>query len=438
MKFKLDALVKVFLFSAVIGVGISYWKIYFFHVVLFFLIVTFFYTRIANFKLKVEPPCTKFHYVFYFMFFWYLLSILWSLRVSYTLVFLFYIFCGLSIIFAMIFYMNSLARQEEIFRVLAAGFVIEIIVSLLEIFTKFRWPVSPFSFLTKYFGRDSLVLMYFRNHKHLNLDRLETVPTGFQWNPNNLAVVMLIIFPFFLFYPKWKVRLPGVISIIIIIFMTGSRGVLLSLIAVLVVYFSIYDLKKLLLFLGVGLICTFLLVTFVKTTRLEENKYVKKISQAYQAAHILLFETTDSLGSVGIRKRLTKNGIDALIDTKGLGVGGGASKAVQEMRGTVEGITSMHNFWIETLVEGGLVFFTVFVVWYVATLLKLFTISRTTNNTVMKYYADATLLSMIGFVPGAISASSVIYVLPMWLLYGFALVTINNNERLKNSVTVAF
>ena len=92
----------------------------------------------------------------------------------------------------------------------------------------------------------------------------------------------------------------------------------------------------------------------------------------------------------------------------------------------------MHNFWVEILVDGGVLFFLVFMAWYVFIIFKLYTIGIHTKHNKYKYYSQSLFLSMVSFLPGAISASSVIYELPMWILFGFSIANINNYKRYNN------
>ena len=163
-----------------------------------------------------------------------------------------------------------------------------------------------------------------------------------------------------------------------------------------------------------------------------ENGKVREIAYSFDALKTYIsFEDLDA-SSIGIRTQLMRNGISALKDTYGLGVGGGGSRAVQEEMGGVAGkITSMHNFWIEMLVDSGVVFTCVFVVWYITLLLANYRIYLSNTNEELTRYSGAVSLSLAGFSVGAVSASSVIYLLPMWLLFGFAVATINNYRRMR-------
>ena len=95
--------------------------------------------------------------------------------------------------------------------------------------------------------------------------------------------------------------------------------------------------------------------------------------------------------------------------------------ANQLMIGPVAGqFTSMHNFWIELLVEGGIVVALIMSLWLIAVTYNLFLISKQSTNEDLVYYGKSLFLSYIGFFPAAIAASSTIYFLPMWIMFGFS------------------
>lgn len=224
MTIKLETFIIFFLISAVIGVAISYSKLYLFHFALMLLIFALIKIKISNLKFKLPKLPTNLHYIFYFMFIWYLLSLFWSIKIEYTVIYLFYITCGIFIVLTLIYYIKNIEIQNKVFKILSIVFIIEIIFSLLEAFTSFRLPISPFSNYVTYFGREI---------KIGDLDNdiitfLMQSPTGFQWNPNNLALTFLIVSPFFLLHSNNWIKSLGVFSILILIIMSGSRGVFIS------------------------------------------------------------------------------------------------------------------------------------------------------------------------------------------------------------------
>ena len=100
------------------------------------------------------------------------------------------------------------------------------------------------------------------------------------------------------------------------------------------------------------------------------------------------------------------------------------------MIGAVDGrFTSMHNFWIELLVEGGVFVALLLLFWITNLIFKLFLMSKT-NSRKIKYYSESSLLSLIAFIPAAISASSTIYFFPMWIFFGFviSIISVFENE----------
>ena len=106
---------------------------------------------------------------------------------------------------------------------------------------------------------------------------------------------------------------------------------------------------------------------------------------------------------------------------------------MQERLGGVSnhGYLSMHNFWIEILVDAGVLFTLFFLLFYIKITYKLWRIGNHTKEITIKYYSQALSLSLPSFFIAAMSTSTAIYFLPMWLMFGFSIATINNYKRLK-------
>jgi teichuronic acid biosynthesis protein TuaE len=347
---------------------------------------------------------------------------------------MFYISCGLAIIITLIYYATDIKTQENVFNILSIVFIIEIILSLLESFTSFRLPVSPFSQYVTYFGRNIKI------YDEFNSDIISIIlqsPTGFQWNPNNLAVTMLIISPFFLLHSNNKIKYLGIISILTLIVTSGSKAVFISFVFMLFLYIVFLNKKRLIIFLSTLPLIIVLLLINLEGLKTNENEKIREIASSFDALILYFDDNTDNANSIGVRQQLIINGLAALKDSNYLGVGGGGSMVVQENYGDINGfnLTSMHNFWIEMLVESGVFFTIIFFMWYIYIIIKLYLIGIYTKHVQLKYHAQALFLAMSAFLLGAVSASSVIYLLPMWLMFGFAIATINNYERYKYETT---
>jgi teichuronic acid biosynthesis protein TuaE len=332
--------------------------------------------------------------------------------------------------------MKNIEIQNRIFRILSIVFIVEIIFSLLEAFTSFRLPISPFSNYIIYFGRNVDLSELSENVMSYILQS----PTGFQWNPNNLAITFLIIYPFFLLYKDKLIKFLGISSILVLIIMCGSRGVFIAFSFMVFVYMFFLSKKKFLIYFSVLPLSIILFIISFDNLKNSENDRIREIATAFDALSRYIFENNiNNNDSVGVRQQLIQNGLNALKESNYLGVGGGGSVAVQENLGGVAGkFTSMHNFWVEIFVDSGIIFTSIFVIWYIYILLKLYIIGIYTKNYTYRYYTQSLFLSMISFLVGAISGSSVIYLFPMWIMFGFAISTINNYKRYKNETLDSF
>jgi teichuronic acid biosynthesis protein TuaE len=113
--------------------------------------------------------------------------------------------------------------------------------------------------------------------------------------------------------------------------------------------------------------------------------------------------------------------MNALWKSNGLGVGGGGSIAVQERAAGFSDLKSMHNFWVELLVDSGIFFFSLFVIWYLRLTFNIYKIYKSHTNAFFSYHAGSLFVSLLTFIIACISASSVIYLLPMWLMFGMSI-----------------
>ena len=407
--------------SAFIGVSISYKDFYIFH--FFLLILSFFWFhqfRKNEYTLKIDF-LSKNHILTLIIFlFWYAVSLLWAPSLELAIKYIFYIFTGLIIVLSIVTYSDKIYKLNKLISILSTFVIIEILIAILESFTDFRMPISAYSSLSPFFGKE---LPEFSIFDTVLLSSRITPPTGFRWNTNDLAMCMIIVLPFFLCNKKILIKLFGIISITTIVAVTASRAVFLALILVYILY--LFLIKKRIGTLLLVWIVSFSIAIGINQFKESDNLRLNEIANSIDALGLYISGDIDIGGSIEWRRELIKNGMNAFYETKGFGLGAGGSVANQEIIGPVAGrFTSMHNFWVELLVEGGVLITLLLFFWLLSIIYKLFIISRKSANSEIIFYSESLLLSVIAFIPAAIAGSSTIYFFPMWIMFGLAIAVI--------------
>ena len=428
---KNNGLLLTFIITAVIGPGVGYYKLWLFHVVL---IVYLFYVfwKLLEYPIKINKTWYRsidIQLLFLFNI-WYVCSLIWSVNFYYSARYLFYLLIGSLIVLVVVFSVLDRKTYSQAVNTLVVILGIGLVIGLFEAFTSFRLPTSPYSIYAPVFGREAGDLTA------LNPDTVKIIldsPTSFWGNPNHFSVAMVMAYPFLLLLRRRLFEISGLILIITAIVMAGSRGTLIAI--TFGIIFRLFFIKpvNLLIVLFTGFLSIPLItagVTFAKKS--ENHRIVEAVQSGAQLLSYFTEDLTDIPNSLGMRQHLIRNGLNALEGTYGLGVGAGGSQEVQERDGSVaRQVSSMHNFWIEILIDGGVVGFILFLSFYINLMFSLFKIQRKNNDHWLGKNARILLISLFIFSVGCISASSVIYFLPMWLLFGFsiALIRIANSQR---------
>ena len=418
LKISKDKLIIALIISAFIGVAISYSDFYLFHFVLLILSMIWIYQVKENeFRLDINLFTKNHVFILVIILSWYLTSLFWAPSLELGLKYIFYISCGLVIILSMISFSTTVVNLNKIFYLLSIFIFIEIIIGLFESFTSFRMPISSYSSLAPLFGKIPVNFSEFDNIFFYSGIR---PPTGFRWNTNDLAICMIIALPFFLCSKKTLIKIFGILSITTIVVMTASRAVFLAMLLIYSLY--LLFIKKRIGTLSLILMTSSGILWGMFQLRESENPRINELANSIEALTLFLSGQLDVGGSIEWRRELVDNGLNAFYNSYGLGVGAGGSVANQEIIGPVAGrFTSMHNFWVELLVEGGIFIAIIIFLSILNIIYKLFIVSRTTANKKLKYYSQSLFLSVTAFIPAAIAASSTIYFFPMWIMFGFAI-----------------
>jgi teichuronic acid biosynthesis protein TuaE len=412
-KIHYTSFIKLFLIAIIFGSAVGYGSIYLFH---FVLVIILFILLLNQKFFSYNVILTPFFVFFIFFILWYLIGIIWSYNKLFTLQYIVYLLLGFSVIFIFSTWATTIERYKYAFKIIRYTVIFEFIIILLEVFNIFRWPTSPFSDYAVFFNRQ---VPDFTIYNADIVAFLKSSPTGFYGNPNNLAVFVASTLPFFLFSKNRLIRTFGIVFTIVVIIFTSSRGVFISFVFGLTIYIF-FQYKRFFFILLISLlILSSSFSVIIDALKESENKNIASITLAGETLMNYLTEESTTDGSISLRRKLIKNGLDELIKTEGLGVGGGASKAVQMNKGLGKG--SMHNFWIEILVEAGIFTFIAFVLWFIMLAYKLLSISYKTKDNFIRYISRSLALSMCIFSVGCISASSVVYNLTMWLMFGMGI-----------------
>ena len=413
-----NSIILALLSSAIIGVAISFSDFYLFHLILSILTIIWIYQFKENkYRLNLDIFSDNHAKALLVVLSWYLLSLLWAPSLVLGLKYMFYLICGIIITFSFIYFSKNIEDLNTIFKVLSFFITIEIIIALAESFSSFRMPISSYSSFAMLFGKDPINFSEFGD---IFIYSKISPPTGFHWNTNDLAICMIISLPFFLCSNKSSIKIVGTLSVTTIIIMTASRAAFLGLVLIYSLYLIL--IKKRVGALSLAWITLFIFFLGMQQLRESENPRINEVANSIEALTLYLSGNIDVGGSIQWRRELVDNGINAFYNSYGLGLGAGGTVANQEIIGPVAGrFTSMHNFWVELLVEGGIFVATIISFWLISIIYKLFIISRTITNQNLRYYSQSLFLSVIAFIPAAIAASSTIYFFPMWIMFGFSI-----------------
>ena len=415
-----ENMVNIFLAAALIGLGLSYGKIYAFHLIFVVSFILFPFEKAKYFFLN-KPAFVPFFPALMFLF--YFLSMFWAPIVFYAIEYLGYLFFGVAIIYITFFSINNTKQLKKVFIFLGSVLLLEIIICLLEMYSSFRYPISPYSELVSYFGHGYKIdLNISSSVKSLIL----SVPTGFHWNPNNLATLISLAIPFTLLNTNKWIKYTGTLLLLLVLGATNSRAGMLSVsIMILYIFFTKFIVSKK-AFLVIMSLC---LALFIIPNKLNPFSPVSnRISDSIEAVFGML-ENQQSTNSLGARQELMKNALDELDSNLWLGTGAGNSKFIQEKNGKVANkLTSLHNFWLEIVVDVGIVFFLIFIGWYFLIVNKLFKIS-VSDDSFLSYVAESSAIALLGLLISAISCSSIIYFFPFWILLSISLVVLKIYEN---------
>ena len=142
----------------------------------------------------------------------------------------------------------------------------------------------------------------------------------------------------------------------------------------------------------------------------------------------LLSQAEANKGSGAIRSSLTDRGLQIAGDSLLLGAGPGQAEGIIGSGTDALGISNLHNWWLETYADGGLVGFALHFVFFLLLVLALWPVARHEPDPFTRYLACGTWLGLLGWVVGSVGPSSSVSFAPMWILYGLGLAVVSRSR----------
>ncbi|MEG0236921.1 hypothetical protein [Cetobacterium sp.] len=357
MEKKLNLLDKIALISMMGGPGLSYGKIYLYHIVSIIYIIKFF---IEN--KKIEKKYLKKNMILILFFCFSVFRLISVKSLEYGLKNQVYLIIGLNIYILLHYFLNK--NTNETLNMLKKIVIFAIVVGYFESFGYFRWYTTIY---------ESNVLN----------------PASFYGNMNDFAVLLTLVFPFIILYKnKFKSFICGII-IIILLLKCDSRAANIAIILQIIII-CFFKAKNKILFL---IISVFGMI-------LNLNIIVEKIDFLIK---FIKFSST-KMDSIGIRQELIKKLVKEILSAEKFifGIGGGNSKIISGK------IAATYSFLLELFVEYGVIIFILLILFYLKLLIK--------NFSYIDCYKIAIFTSLIGFLVSVNAMSGGIYYFPFWIM----------------------
>jgi O-antigen ligase len=251
-------------------------------------------------------------------------------------------------------------------------------------------------------------------------------------NQNNFATYLTLTLPYFLTLPVIfrDVRIKaigfvGAAAALVGLLYTGSKSNLIAmgliLVGLLVVLaFDRRGRGRLLVGIAVAALAVLLVVPSVL------GGGVIKLPQRAVTKFdfgILSAQVADRTGSGAVRSSLLGEGLDLVWQTGGLGVGAGNAEVRVRSIQQSPTVANLHDWWLEVLVDGGLVGFALYLGFFLTLLRGQLGAVRRARDDLVRYLGLAGALAMIGYIAGSLGPSTAIHFAPMWITFGLCMIT---------------
>jgi|GEM_PF-822538 len=353
---------------------------------------------------------------------WATVSVVWAQSKMGAIRGAFLLICNVLTIFLISYLIDNEKNHRRLWSIFYTAFALSAVVGLWEIATTHHLPVSK---MNTYIPP-------------------RPIPTAFYANPNDFAAYIVMYLP--LIYAGFKYEehntfikyllcVAGVFSLLY----TNSRA---SYIAFL---------------LAIASACILAVIDSAnKSEFLNKKAKIKSLIMLVTVVLMLIFDSVgfgwfkntpgnpsmidqisnitevDENGSTQVRVNLIKNGFKVLNEKPWqyiTGIGAGNTEMrLARYAGTTDGIVNMHNWWMEMLLEYGIIITILFIWFYLSMIWRLFKIYINSPTRNYKMFAEGLLLSLVVFFMASISPSSIRGMPALWIVFGQSLAFIKLYE----------
>lgn len=343
---------------------------------------------------------------------WAAASIAWAEQPTAGLRWTIYLALGIVLALVVPIAFGTRARAIGLLKLLGCAFVVVTLVSLMELVLHVRLPTSRLA------GRATDTAF---------------AATSFFGNENNLATYLSLTLPYFLalviVFNDVRVRAAGAaggFACLMLLLYTGSKSNVIATALVLLALLinlatDLRQRRKALVAAGVAVAAVALVVPAILGAGLIKlpDRAVSKFSFG-----ILSEQVQSGQGSGAVRSNLLGDGLGLVRDTGGVGVGAGNADVHIGSLADFPGVSNLHNWWLEVVVNGGLVGLGLYVCFFAFLYVNQLRQTRVAADPLVRYFGLAGMAALTGFVVGCLGPSSVLAFAPMWITFGLCLLTV--------------
>lgn len=346
------------------------------------------------------------------------LSIIWAADQIAAIRNIIFLLTGFATIFFLVYYLKELNDLKLFYWLWLLIFIIMIPVGF--------WEIATGNHLS-----ERLVMVE-------NKIYTDFAPYAFLGGPNEYATYISLTVPMLIswirYYPKLYSKFFGVLVFVASLFlliMTMSRGNYLAVLTGLSFWFIfILKLKKKVKILAIGASISILFIV-VFPEQVKES--IELVNNEMWSLSAVGFVETDE-GSIGIRNNLIRNTLYFTAESAGFGIGAGNAEyyLTNYKIFPIGGITNVHNWWAEILLNYGILIFAGYMIFYLSLILQLWKVYKYSINCTEKVICEALLVGAVSFFWASTSSSSLVGFTPQWLYFGFCLAFLNYTRNKKD------